>query len=191
MTHIDQATIYILVQALDLVDSDIRKNAARALTSFGRDAVPALIDGLQSATKRQCWESAKVLITIDDPRWLQPMIEALKSKNVMLGQIAFQAVAPHINTSPEILLDALPESHRMVKPHIIKRLAELDARDAIPTIIRLLEETRSSIIRYTAIEALTILGVTDTLDLIMTFADDPDGHVQKHVEAAYKKLGGA
>lgn len=188
MTRINQATIYILVQALDLVDSDIRKNAARALTSFGTESVPTLIGGLQSSTKRQCWESAKILMLIDDPRWFKPMIEALKSKNVMLGQIAFQAIVPQIDTTPEILLDALPESHRMVKPHIIKRLAELDMRDAIPIIIGLLEETRSSIIRYTAIEALTIFGVTDALDLIMTFADDSDGHVRKRVEAASEKL---
>jgi HEAT repeat protein len=189
MAHIDQATIYALVQELDVVDSDIRKNAARTLESFGSQSVPALIEGLQSSTKRQCWESAKVLMTIDDPRWFEPMVEALKSKNIMLGQIALQALIPYLGSSPEILLNALPEAHRMVKPHIITHLAKLKLRDGIPLIISILEETQSPIIRYTAIEALTAFGVGDALDLIMSFADDPDAHVRKRVEAASETLG--
>lgn len=189
MAQDDQATIDSLVEALDDVDFQVREMARHDLANFGQKAVPALIKGLQSDTQRRCWESAKVLMEIEDLRWFEPMVEALKSPHIMLGSIALEAIKPKVSTMPHRLLDALPKAHQTLQPHLIRYLVELNVRKSIPVIITLLEETDVSTIKQISIEALIEFEANEALDLIVSFADDDSAHVRKRVARAIEVLG--
>lgn len=187
MNDVSQVTIKELLTELESSDETLRNDVAQALLTYGRKSVPALIEALQSPSKRLAWEASKLLIMIEDPRWIEPMAHALTSDNILLAQVALQALS-HYGNNYQLLLDAIPNCQPIMMPNIIAALAEMNIQEAIPTITHILKTTDYEVIRYVSIEALTELNSVDSLALIQTFANDENHHVRERVLLAVRKF---
>ena len=76
----------------------------------------------------------------------------------------------------------------MTRVQIVKALEEIGDEMAVPALLRLLETTDSSVVRYTTIAALGVLGDEEIVPRIEVYATDPDHHVRERVDMALRKL---
>lgn len=188
MVMITPETISALVQALESSDSLVRQNSGYMLLEAGPEAVPALIEAMRTPSRRMCWEAARLLARIDDPRWFEPMVEALATDNILLGQVAVKTLAGFGRRVTLALSAALDTSHPLVRPHIIEALGTLGDFRAIRPLMLLLYNERNTTCRYLAIEALTKLHALEAVELIKSFSDDENHHVRERVQIALKRL---
>src|SRR5258707_3183519 len=131
-------TVDKLITALDSSDVEVREAAKTALRKMGPDAVEPLIATMQTKTSRACWEAARVLSLIDDPRWIAPMEAALTSCAPLLGQVAVAALEPLGYVVAQAMIDALPRSHKVVQLQILAALEQICSREAVPAIVEVL-----------------------------------------------------
>lgn len=178
-----------LIDALDSMDYEVRLKAKRALLEFDREmVVDALIEATYSQTLRKCWEAVSLLTRMREDRAIPAFGDALSSKNPMLSQVAARSLVTFGSCSVSVLVEALEDAANMTRVQIVKALEEIGDAIAVPALLRLLKTTDSSVVRYTTISALSVLGDEDIVPHIETFADDPDHHVRERVDMALRKL---
>jgi HEAT repeat protein len=181
-------SIVDLVQALGNKEIDVRNLAKKELATRGADAIPLLIEAISSPDKRQAIEAANVLSTYDDPRRIPPLVQSLTSDNVLLAQIAAGALESVTPPLYQEFLDALPNSHNLVAPLIIRALGAMGDSRALHPLIEALYDAPNPTYRYTIIEALGNLGTPDTIDVIEPFLQDENGHVRDYAANAISRL---
>ncbi|MEO8393624.1 MAG: HEAT repeat domain-containing protein [Chloroflexota bacterium] len=176
------------VEALGSLDYEVRVDAKKHLLDFGVRALEPLIAAVQAANGRQCWEAAYVLAKIDDPRVARLMCELLRSPNIILTQIAAQALGRYGEQSIAVLVRALPMSSELTQIEIVSALEAIGSRRAVLPLLEFLRTTSSATLRYTTIQALGRLGDPQAIELIRSFQNDEDSHVCKRVRAALQAL---
>ena len=179
-----------LIDVLKSSDSIIRQQAEAAIEALGSDAIEALAVAMRSDNPGQAWRAAKLLAKIDDPRRAVYMEQSLVSANGLVGQVAVKAIVSVLspNRAGEILTEHLLDSPPMIQIHMVTALSTLRYREAIENFIVLLETTESAEVRYITIEGLGLLHATQATDLIRSFADDRNHHVQERVQTALRLL---
>ncbi|MCI0710064.1 MAG: HEAT repeat domain-containing protein [Chloroflexi bacterium] len=178
-----------LINALDNVDYDVRQKAKRALLELDKETVAQpLIEAVYSNTQRMCWEAVSLLTQLRESRAIPAFGDVLRSKNPMLAQVAARSLVTFGTCSVPVLVEALEDTANMTRVQIVKALEEIGGHMAVPTLLRLLESTDSSVVRYTTIAALGVLGDERIIPHIERYADDPDHHVQERVEMVLRKL---
>jgi HEAT repeat protein len=185
---IGESTISEWIEALDSLDFEVRLEAKSHLLSLGKVGIEPLIAAAKTANGRQCWEAASVLAQIDDPRVRQLMGELLKSSNLILTQIAAQALGRYGEQSVACLVRALPVSRELTQIEILCALEAIGSRSAVVPLLEFLRTAQSAMLRYTAIQALGKLGDPQAMELIQSFQNDEDSHVRKRVRAALQAL---
>ena len=102
------------IEALGSRDYDVRADAKKHLLDSEACVIEPLIATVNAAMGRQAWEAASVLAQNDDPRVRCLMCELLKSPNVILTQIAAQALIRYGEQGATCLLKALPVSRELI-----------------------------------------------------------------------------
>lgn len=175
--------IQALIDRLADGDSTIRNEARNELVEIGSDAVGALVEVMTTQSGRPSWEAAKALANINDSRCLPIMERMLVEGNVIIAQTAVTAL---INYQPNDLVGlfnrALANTHQVVKLKIIESLGELNQQIDPQPLMEILASTDSASIRYTIIDTLLKQNIRGDYGLVVSFADDPDRHVQKRVQ---------
>ena len=176
------------MRALDSLDARAKLNARECLIAMGPVVVDRLIGAVHSETIHQTWEVASVLAEVDDPRCVQLMEEILTSRNPLLGSVAVRALQKRGKESVIRLLEALPQCKMLVQIGIVEALEKIGDPQAVGPLMELLRSTSAPTLRYTIIQALGMLGDPQAIELIRTFQDDPDQHVQKRAQIALERL---
>jgi hypothetical protein len=179
------------IEALDSIDGEVRRAAAERIRALGEVAAAALHAAARTLTPRRCWQALSLLQEMGDTRWQVDLGMFLASRNPLLGQTALKGVDIRRPDHIALLLDALPEAHHMVQPHIILLLGRSGDPRAVAPLLRYLRETEHETIRYNLIEALGLLGDPQAVDAIRGFRDDPNHHVRERVQKALERLGAA
>ena len=178
-----------LIDALDDINYEVRQKAKSALLDLDRELiVDDLIEAVYSKTPRKCWEAVSLLTRMRVDRAIPAFADALHSSNEMLSQVAARSLVQFGACSVPVLVDALDGAANMTSVQIVKALEEIGDDIAVPALLRLLERTESSVVRYTTIEALGVLGDEEIISHIQVHADDPDHHVRERVDIALRKL---
>ncbi|MHC4974504.1 MAG: HEAT repeat domain-containing protein [Planctomycetota bacterium] len=152
-----------LIRLLD--DSVLRDNAMRTLGKIGppaKAAQPKLVAALEDTDRDIRYEAADALRRIGYPmkRLLPVFVDALKNAKSEYDR----------TTAAEVL-------------------AEAEARDHIPDLIRALDDP-SDWVRRTVIEALADLGAREALPKLRRLTEDPSEAVQAAARKAVSRLGG-
>ena len=183
-----------LVDALGSPEGSVHQQAESTLESMGGMAVEPLIRAMFSENMGKAWRAAQVLSKIDDPRRIEPMRQALTSRNSLVGQVAVQTLETTASAGQsrsqtvEAFISALPEARFLVQLHIVAALERLGDEKAIAPLIDRLKTADSPELRYSIIQALGTLGATQALDLIRSFAHDENHHVRERVQIAERRL---
>lgn len=135
--------------------------------------------------------AALMLAELDHPLHLEYMAEALRTGNILVADIAARALERHGETAVDILLGAFPDCQPLVQISIIRVLERLNSQKAVEPLMEVLASTNLPSLRYTIIQALGTLGNPLPIELIRSFENDPDHHVQERVRAALERLGGS
>lgn len=188
----NQQRLQILIEQLADTESSVRAKARTELFNMGEVAIPPLIEVMQVQQGKASWEAAKVLAEFNDPRCLAIMKVMLIQGNAIIAQTAVNALK---NYNPPnlvaIFISALPDAHQVVKLKIIESIGELNQEIDPTPLIDLFATTDSASIRYTIIDTLIQLNIQGDYDLIITFADDSDRHVQARVQRYIKHFSGS
>ena len=73
-------------------DGSIREKARLTLIDIGKDAVPLLIDALDSKRDQLRWEAAKALVKIADPAAIPALVKALQDEVFDIRWLAAEAL---------------------------------------------------------------------------------------------------
>jgi HEAT repeat protein len=185
---INESTMNEWIEMLASPDYDMRVKAKKHLVDFGGGGIEPLIAAVKGATGRQAWEAASVLSQIDDPRVGRLMGELLKSPNIILTQVAAQALVRYGEQGAACLLKVLPTSRELTQIEILGALEAIGSRRAVVGLMEFLKTMPSPMLRYTAIQVLGKLGDPQAIEVIRSFQNDEDDHVRKRVGAALHAL---
>jgi HEAT repeat protein len=183
-----ETDIFKWIEDLDSTDFDVRQAAKDELLAAGSAVIEPLIAATQVLTQRRCWEAASILVQIDDPRAAQALKVAFKSGHPILAQTAIRGLVRYGGRFTTVLVEALPNSRELIQLEIVQALEEIGARTAVSALMTLLRTAESSVLRYTIIQALGVLGDPKAVALIRTFQNDEDHHVRKRANIAIERL---
>jgi HEAT repeat protein len=179
-----------LIDALDDLDYNVRQKAKRKLLELDRAlVVDMLIEAVYSDTSRKCWEAVSLLTQMREDRAIPVLANALRSKNSMLSQVAARSLVTFGSYAVPVLVEALEDTANMTRVQIVKGLEEIGDEMVVPALLKLLKTTDSSVVRYTTIAALGVLGDHTIAEYIEPFLEDPDHHVRERADIALRKLG--
>ncbi len=178
-----------LIAQLGHSDPMVSKQANTALVEMGATVIKPLINAILEGSENLRWQAANVLFQLNDPCCIEPMLEALKSPNLMLEHIAVEALQQFdLSALVPALIQALPNSHCSVQARIVTLLESAGDQQAVEPLVKLLETTDSSLLRLSIIQALGTLGSVQVMDAIKAFLDDEDTHVQKRARCVMEFL---
>jgi len=180
-----------LLSILENLSLSEREHIIEQLVKSEDDIVELLVSIVRNNDGRQSWLAASALSHIEDDRVIPALISALSKSNLsdatqvmlieMLGDKGdMQVLCP--------LIKMLNSKNLVVQMATIQALIKLPDNRSILALMTLLEQTESSSLRYTIIEALGDLGISQAIELIQRFRNDEDHHVRRRVERALEKL---
>lgn len=148
-----------LVRALDRIDSF---KAEQALRKMGAKAVPALIVGLSSDSKRIRAEAAFILASIQDKRAVEPLIGALTDSYYRVRAQAASALgAIGDKRAVPFIVERLKDKDSLVRQTAVKALTDLPDQRAASALSKLISASGDDQIRqldYNAVQALEKIG---------------------------------
>lgn len=172
----------------DLTHPDIQSsnNAKRTLVSMGSTVIEYLTQSLATVSDQHRWKIIQTLSEIGDSHAAPALVAYLDAESPAIRA----AVAQFLGTFGD--KEAVePLLHKLVDHAsagsliwVIQALGNLKDIRAVEPLIEVMNQTDSSPVRYTAIEALAQVGDYRAVEAIEKYADDPDRHVQAHVQKA-------
>lgn len=96
-----------LINELDEDDGLIRQRARLLLIDIGPQAVPALIEAVNSTHDHARWEAVKALGAIKDPSAAPILVDALEDENINLRWAAMESLIALDRSAVRPLLDGL------------------------------------------------------------------------------------
>ena len=154
----DIAQARILIQLLNINDSEIVNMAVDGLRKMDSDACPILMDGLQSVWEKIRYNSARTLGFIGDPTCIPHLIKALKETSPdvrMQSAIALGKIGNALAIKP--LISAIGDFNENVRKSIINALV-LFGKQSVDLLITELSLSQNKIVKCTAITALGAIG---------------------------------
>jgi HEAT repeat protein len=169
-------------------DETRAENAVPALVELGEGAFPALRELLESADADQRWWAVRTLAgsprartewllpLLDDPApevrqaaalglyshpseaALKPLVQALSDEDVMVSDLARNALVAIGKPSVPVLMDLARNAPQRTRINALRALAEIADYGAIPTLMAALEED-SAMLKHWAEEGLERLGL--------------------------------
>lgn len=181
------SNITALIQDLN-GDTHTRLRARHQLENIGETCVPALIEAMATGG-RTAWEAARLLGKWRVEAATPMLVKALHGNDPVLGQIAVAALDQiEGDAMTRTFIDVLPYAHCMTQLDLISALERRKSTRALPVLCDLLNKTDSNMMRLCLIQAIGLLGNSQHIDLIVTYEDHEDTHIQKRVRIALKRL---
>lgn len=187
----DEIVVEPLIANLSDGNPLVRAKARHLLIERGHSCVELLVAAMHTENRYQAIGAAEVLAEINDPRCFDVMKVAVLSPDLVLAQVAVEALERYGDKALSMLIEALFITHPIVQLQIVCVLERLRDRGAVIPLLKLLRLTDSSTLRYTIIQALGLLGDIQAVELIKSFENDPDHHVRKRVRIALERLTGS
>lgn len=181
-----QDLIKILANEPDATSPTERSDAMKQVVELGAEAVPALIEALDSPNSIYL---QYILIDIGEPA-IQPLIEALKDENASrranvahtLGRLRARAAIPG-------LLALLSDESAEGRKAAATAFSHLQSTQAVMPLLRLLMDDDPDV-RGSAAQALGSQLDERAIDPLNTvFLEDPDENVRKAAQKSLRQLG--
>ena len=118
----------------------------------------------------------------------ESLTKVIKALNWIAAEIAVRKLEEYGELAIEPLTALLPDCDPMVQVSVVRALARIGDLRAVPVFREVLAQTEFAMLRFMIIEALGEFGDTASIELIQSFADDPDRHVRKRVTNALSNL---
>ncbi|HET6837623.1 MAG TPA: HEAT repeat domain-containing protein, partial [Gemmatimonadales bacterium] len=160
----------------------------------GAKAVPALLETV-TATRTEDSDvreiALRALASIQDPRAVEPLIEALNTSEVWLAPRIADSLARHGEAVVAPLIAMLDQgNHRPARAWAANVLGEVRAQGAFPSVVRLLDDQDDEV-RAKAATALGRLGDRRAVGYLMDrLLSDPAPFVRARISDALGQLGG-
>lgn len=177
-----------LIASLNDANSLSRTQAHQRLLRMGEPVIIPLMKVSLFESGRMSWEAAKVLAEIRDPRCFTLMQEFLLAGNAILAEIAARALENYGEEAIPTLLKGLKTTHPTVLLQIVTILERLGDPRAVQPLVELLQQTTSSSLRYTIIQALGVLGDPSLLPILLPYQNDENQHVRTRTEIAIQRI---
>lgn len=176
-------------QITDLVHADeaVREKAKKHLLSTPH-GIAALADAVRGADAKLSYAAVKVLASFDDSQRFQLMADGLHAANPMTGSVAAKTLEIYGEEAVETLLDALPECHTLVQPTVVAALGRIGSPRAVAPLIKLMQSTEYTSLKYGIIEALGTIGDPVSIEVIHQMLDDANHHVRERAEIALARI---
>jgi HEAT repeat protein len=179
-----------LINELTNPDFTRSKQAKEALTAIGSDALDPLVEALQHASNKQCWEIIRIITEIGDPGPSPIIADFLTNENGAVRTAAAQCLGqlgdPHATLPLIKSIKWNINSGALI--WIIQALGQLKDERAVDPLLEVMEITSSPAVRYTAIEALGVIGATRAIEPIRACLDDESHHVRSRAQKALHRL---
>lgn len=158
------------------------------LVSIGSYSLDFLVEALPNASKAQTWHILNTISRIGEPRVAIAVEELLQSPHKAIQIAAIQCLESLANEhSIEALMNLLLSNHsEHLHIWIVHALGQLKAADSVPYLMSILETTQSTVVQYTTIEALQLIGDPVAIQTIVRYADSENHHVRSYSENALK-----
>ena len=159
--------------------SEVRIKAKEVIRKFDKNAVPCLIEALNSENPSIREISAEILGEIKDSRSVEPLIMKLKDKDRSVREKSLKAIINTGDGSVEILIKYLNNKDRNIRKNVIFAIGETGNKKAVKPLSLMIKDKNSEIRRYTA-EALGKTDDTGAAEpLLNMFLYDKDEHVKE------------
>ena len=160
----------------------------------GAKAVPALLETIAASRTEDSDVreiALRALARIDDPRAVEPLIEALDNAEVWLAPRIANILARHGEAVAAPLIGILNrENHPPARAWAANILGEVRAGRAFPSVVRLLDDPEDEV-RAKAATALGRMGDQRAVGYLMDrLLTDPAPFVRARISAALGQLGG-
>lgn len=185
----DNTHIEALIEALGQNVIAVRMKAKLELLQYGPALIDRLVEVVRTGNRFQAYEAASILAGYSDKRCFAVLAESICSLNLMLAQLAVRTLGSYGNDKAfGPWITSLPDAPLMTQTQILEMLKDARDKRAIQPLMDLLKTASSPVLRYSIIEALSLLDATEAIDLIRCFKDDENHHVRDRVSAALEHL---
>lgn len=178
-----------LIDSIEALDVVAPGKLTLAIQRLSTEDVQLLAERVYHENREQSWKAAVILSYINHPVTLDTMRQLLTANHPFLGHIAFDTLERYAPTEDsQTFVKALPQSIATLQPRLVRLIEKRGDRRAIPTLMALLPNATSSLLRLTIIQALGVLGDDEVREVIEGYIEDDDHHVRKRAMIALEQL---
>jgi len=172
-----------------LTEGKIGPDAVRKLLAVMKDNhATGLAMSLEHPDAAVGLAALDVVSALDEPERFEWLCRALASSCATVGYLTAHRLAGYGEAAVAPLKAALPNSGEMEMLAIVGAFEKIDSADTVPCLMDALRTTDNAIVRYTTIRALSQLKARVAIELIRSFVDDPDAHVQSRARRAIEQF---
>ena len=179
----------LLLEALNSDELPTYLEAREALLEQGQAALPILVDLMLRQTDRQGWRAASLLAAMKEAATVPAFVQALKSPNPLIRQIAAQMLGDSGDEGVVLdLLASLSDPNPGVQTWVVESLGKLRARSAVKPLCAIISATDSTELQQSIIKALGRIGDPEAAGCLLPFMNSPNHHVRTRACEIYPQL---
>jgi len=185
-----KSTFDDLVNDLNCSDHQRSHEAKKKLISLGHTVIRDLIEMLPSASNKSRFRIIMTLCETKDKSLIPDLLPYLQSDNSTIQAVVAQFIGEFGDESAiEPLIGQLTQNTEIYShTWTIQALGKLRAKKAVKPLIEIMHKADSGSTRYTAIEALGLIGDSSAISEINRYINDSDHHVSDRAKAALNVL---
>lgn len=178
-----------LIDSIEALDMVAPGKLTLAIQRLNTEDIAQLAERVHHENRERSWKAAVILSYVNHPVTLATMRQLLAANHPFLGHIAFDTLERYApNEDIQTFVDALPQSIATLQPRLVRLIEKRGDKRAIPTLMTLLPNAKSSLLRLTIIQALGVLGDDEVREVIEGYIEDDDHHVRKRAMIALEQL---
>lgn len=185
-----QQMIYQLIDDLTHEDSDRSLKAKTTLIEMGDEVVEILSSVLPTRSDRHQWIIIQILSRTGSLKAIPSVANCLYSNSQAVQSIAAQYLAATGDgCAASFLIDYLaanPDSNAAM--WVVHGLGQMADPRAVEVLMDIVDHSKTPSLRYTAIEALGLIGNPVCLDQIRAYLNDENHHVRSRARIAVELL---
>jgi len=178
---------YLITLLISGSDEQAEK-AAMEITHYGGDALPALIELLDSPDSDHRWWSTRTLALIDDPQASGLLLKSLQDPEIEVRQCAVLALKERpIPKAIPALIVAMDNPDRLLSRLAADALISV-GESALPALIDVLEKGTPRA-KGEAARALALIGDKEAIPVMFAEWEQCSALVQYWIEEGFKRMG--
>ncbi|MBZ0285113.1 MAG: HEAT repeat domain-containing protein [Anaerolineae bacterium] len=185
----DPAAVPALIATLSDSNPAVGEAVFNALLQIGSRAVPELVDALPNTDRDTRRDIANLLGQIGDPRAVPMLARTLWDKEPSVMQAALRAFQMIGEGAIPGLITLLQHKDEKLRIAAAWALGEIGNREAVPALIKTLEDRRSAALRQQAADALGRIGDAEAVNALSRALGDREKEVRKEAADALRKIG--
>lgn len=178
-----------LIAALSDSNPGVGEAAFNALLQIGGRAVPELIDSLPRVDRDSRRDIAHLLGQIGDTRAIPSLVHTVWDKEPLVVQAALRAFQTMGERAIPGLVTLLQHKDERIRIASAWALGEIGNREAVPALIKAMEDRKSPSLRQQAADALGRIGYAEAVNPLIRALGDREKEVRKEAADALRKIG--